>query len=313
MNTEWLYCFVETVKTKSLLKTGLNLNISQPAASKQIKKLEQMLRVTLFKRSHSGMQLTEAGQELYRRIQPILAELKAIQRDLQTMERPHQLTLGALPSLASYYLPSKVVALKQQGVAINLQIFHTSQDILEHLYAGHLDAALIQTHPDLSLDRFPDFINLFSEPYYAILPANHALGQYPTITVAQMCREAMITFPPGCDTRQSLLRVFQQHGFQPNIASEVAFGESILSFVSAGEGITLMPQSIAENASHLPVLIRPIVDFNETRTIVLVTRLEQIGRSLHHYLTNQPGDCQNLEATKSHKGRSSPIESMPRI
>lgn len=77
--------------------------------------------MTLFKRSHSGMQLTDAGQELYNRIQPILAELNAIQRDLQTIERPQQLVLGALPSLASYYLPPQIVALKQQGMAIAIQ------------------------------------------------------------------------------------------------------------------------------------------------------------------------------------------------
>lgn len=97
----------------------------------------------------------------------------------------------------------------------------------------------------------------------------------------------MITFPRGCDTYQSLLRVFQHHGFQPNIVTVVAFGESILNFVSAGEGITLMPQSIADRASHLPVLIRPVSDFNEKRKIVLVSRLENVGRSLYRYLTEE--------------------------
>jgi DNA-binding transcriptional LysR family regulator len=287
MNTEWLHCFVETVKSKSLLKTSLTLNISQPAASKQIKKLEQTLGVTLFKRSHSGMQLTEAGEELYKRIQPILAELNAIQRDLQSIERPQQLVLGVLPSLASYYLPSKVVALKQLGMALAIQAFHTSQEILSHLQAGHLDVALIQMHPEMDLNRFPLVIGLFTEPYYAVLPAKHPLGRYSSLTVAQIRREAIITFPLGCDTYQSLLRVFQAHGFQPRIVTQVAFGESILNFVSAGEGMTLMPQSIAAHASHLPVLVRPISDFDEERTIVLVSRLENVGRSLYRHLTEE--------------------------
>lgn len=288
MNTEWFHCFVETAKSKSLLKASLTLNISQPAASKQIQKLEQTLGVTLFKRSHSGMQLTDAGQELYKRIQPILVELNAIQRDLQTLEHPQQLVLGALPSLASYYLPPRVVALKQQGMAIAVQAFHTSQEILDHLQAGHLDGALIQVHPDLKLDRFPWFTELLTEPYYAVLPPKHPLGRYTSLKVAQIRQEAMITYPPGCDTRQSLIRVCQQHQFHPNIVAEVAFGESILSFVSAGEGITLMPQSIVDHATHLPVLIRPMSDFGEQRTIILVSRLEQVGRSLYRHLTALP-------------------------
>ncbi|HEY9644123.1 MAG TPA: LysR family transcriptional regulator [Coleofasciculaceae cyanobacterium] len=288
MNTEWFHCFVETVKSKSLLKTSLNLNISQPAASKQIKKLEQTLGVTLFKRSHSGMELTAAGQELYQRIQPILAELKAIQRDLQTIERPQHIVVGALPSLASYYLPPKVIALKQQGMAIAIQVFHTSQAALEQLQAGNLDVALIQPQPEVNLNQFSWSAELFAEPYCAVLPARHALGRYASLSVTQIRREDMITYPAGCDTRQSLMRVCQHHGFQPKIVTEVAFGESILNFVSAGEGITLLPQSMAEHARHLPVLIRPILDFNEMRTIALVSRLEKVGRSLYRYLVEEP-------------------------
>lgn len=284
MNTEWLHCFVETAKSKSLLKTSLKLNISQPAASKQIKKLEQTLGVTLFQRSSSGMHLTEAGQELYQRIQPILAELNAIQRDLQTIERPQQLVLGTLPSLASYYLPAKIRALKQQGRSLSIQVFHTSQQILDALQAGHLDGALLQTQPEISLEQFPWKTELLTEPYYAVLPANHPLGRYASLTVKQIAREPIVTYPPGCDVRQSLLRVFQHHQLQPNIVTEIAFGESILNFVSAGEGITLMPQSITNHSSHLPILIRPIANFDEMRTIVFITRLEQVGRSIYHYL-----------------------------
>lgn len=284
MNTDWFYCFVETVQSKSLLKTSLKLNISQPAATKQIQKLEQTLGVTLFKRSHSGMELTEAGREFYRRIQPILAELKALQRDLQTVERVQSIALGTLPSLAAYYLPPKAIALKQQGVTIDIQVFNTSHAAIEQLQTGDLDAALIQAQPDLKLSQFPWFAELFQEPYCAILPPGHALGRHASVTLVQLRREAIITYPAGCDTRQSLMRACQQQGFQPNIVSEIAFGESILNFVSAGEGITLVPQTIADRAHHLPVIIRPVSDFNETRTIALVARLERIGRSLQPHL-----------------------------
>ncbi|MGG1889684.1 LysR family transcriptional regulator, partial [Priestia megaterium] len=64
MKTEWLKSFIETAKTKSLSKASEQLHMTQPALSKQMRKLEEDLGVTLFIRSATGVELTSAGEIL---------------------------------------------------------------------------------------------------------------------------------------------------------------------------------------------------------------------------------------------------------
>ena len=286
MNIEWFHCFVETVHSKSLLKTSLALNISQPAASKQIQKLEQTFGVMLFRRSHKGMELTEAGRILYNRIRPVLSELAAIQRELQNVESLKQISLGTLPSLAAYYLPSRVNALQKQGTTVALQVFNTSREALEQLRAGQLDGAIVQMAPSLQIEEFPWHQEVLTEPYYAIVPLQHSLSQRRAVTMTDLRREAIVTYPSACDTRQSIVRSYEYQGWQPKVVTEIGFGESILNFVASGAGITIVPQIIAAHANHLSVVTLPIRDFSEQRTLVLVTRSERIGKLLHQQFIN---------------------------
>jgi len=280
MNIDWFQCFLETVKCKSLLKASLELNISQPAASKQIKKLEEYYNVTLFKRSPTGMDLTEAGELLYNRIQPLLSELRSIHRELLNFHAPKSILLGTLPSLATNYLPSKILDLWKKGISVNLQVFNTSKETLKSLKSGLLDAAIIA---DGTVEKFFWRTELFTEPYYVVFPTTHHLSRFSTITLTNIQVEPLVVYPPQCDIHRSIARVYQRQGLQPKIAAEVSFGESILSFVLAGAGITILPRIIAENIGHLPLLAVPITDFEDTRTISLVTCSQRTGKVLYRH------------------------------
>jgi LysR family transcriptional activator of glutamate synthase operon len=108
MNLEWFHGFLEASRLKSLSKASEKLNISQPALSKQIRNLEEILGVELFKRTAVGVELTEEGTLLHKRIQPILSEMESLRKDLLNLQKVSSVRLGTLPSLATYYLPQKV-------------------------------------------------------------------------------------------------------------------------------------------------------------------------------------------------------------
>ncbi len=138
----------------------------------------------------------------------------------------------------------------------------------------------MQTAPFTKLKEFLWSLEFFTEPYYAVVPLHHPLSKRRSLTMADSQREAIVTYPSACDTRQSLVRSYEHLGWRPKVVTEIAFGESILNFVATGAGITVVPQIIATHAEHLPVVRLPITDFGEERTLALVTRSERIVEAI---------------------------------
>lgn len=93
MRTEWLEAFLITAKTKSLTKASEQLHMTQPALSKQIRKLEEDLGATLFTRSAKGVELTEAGDILFEEIEPVLHKIRSIQKRFYQHKKLQKLKL----------------------------------------------------------------------------------------------------------------------------------------------------------------------------------------------------------------------------
>lgn len=278
MNTEWLYCFVETAKQKSLSKAAARLNLTQPAASKQIRKLEETCGVTLFRRSAFGVELTEAGQLLLDRIRPLLQDWEDICRDLRTLGHPRHLRIGVLPSLGAYYLPRKLARLRERGIQADIVIRHTSKELLEMLRTGQIHAALAEDRPTgHEIWKIP----LFTEPYFAVFPETHPLGRCSSVTMSRLGEEPVVSYPYGCDVRTAVVQSYEGHGLRPRIAAEVSFADSILGFVAAGAGIAFVPRIIAEHNRHLPLTAVPVSDFDRTRTVCLMADSSHTGKWLY--------------------------------
>lgn len=280
MNIEYLESFLETVRQKSMAKASERLQISHPALSKQIRSLESYYGVTLLKRSFLGVELTVEGQMLFERIQPVLAELKAIKSDLTNLRGIKKITLGTLPSLAANYLPGKVLALEKQLVEVIVNVRNTSHELYELLKNGAIDAAVLEYHP-----IHVSFWNavLFDEPYYAVVHANHRFFNRSNVSIEELSTEPLILNPPDCSIRRSITQWMAERDLKPYIKAEVNFGDYILGYVATGAGITIVPQVVSEHIGN-PYLKSILIEGGcMKRTISLVAVKEEIGKFLHRY------------------------------
>lgn len=283
MNLDWLQSFTEAAKQKSFSKAASINNISQPALSKHIKNLEINLNVRLFHRTPTGITLTEAGELFYNRIMPIIAELTLIRTDLQAFCRNNPIVIGSLPSIATYYLPLRIKDFKFMERPVSLMLQNTSHELLQSLKEERLDAVFIEAeHIDESLWSS----ELFTEHYYALFPLDHEYKSKNNVKLIELCGEPLITHQAPCDVRSHIVRQMELIGYQPNIVSEVSFGDFIYGSVATGTGITIIPELLAKNINHLNVFSLPIVDFGRTRTISLVSKNEKLGPILYQYIKN---------------------------
>lgn len=283
MNLEWLQSFSDAVEQKSFSKASKLNNLSQPALSKHIKNLENDLNIKLFYRTPTGSNLTDGGEYFYKKIKPILSELKIIHQELQQFRENNPLVIGSLPSLGTYYIPAKIKDFEMLNRPLRLMIQNTSDELLQSLQEDRLDAILVDTdYNGRHLQKF----ELFSESYYAVVPLNHKFNSQKSVTLEELCKEPLIIHQSPCDTRNHIVKQMNSLGQKPNILNELDFSDFIFGSVSSGMGITIVPELIAKNIGHLNLSAIPITNFGRNRTISLLSKNEQLGLKLYTNLIN---------------------------
>src|SRR5699024_255689 len=136
-------------------------------------------------------------------IKPILFELETINEDLQQFQHNKPLVIGSLPSLAKYYLSPKINSSELLNRPLRLMVQDTSEELLQSLQEGRLDAILVDTeYSGKHLRKF----KLFSESYYAILPLNHKFKDKKSLRLEELYKEPLIIHQSPCDTREHIFK-----------------------------------------------------------------------------------------------------------
>ncbi|NGP46210.1 LysR family transcriptional regulator [Bacillaceae bacterium SIJ1] len=278
MNTDWLQSFFAAAKHHSFSKAAKASNLSQPALSKHIRHLEQDLGVLLFHRTAMGIDLTEAGAHFYKRMLPVFTDLGAVRQEMKGFSRKKPIVIGSLPSLATYYLPARIKGRQFMGRPVKLMIQNTSDELLQSLQEDRLDAVVADS--TCVMDSLWQHV-LFTEEYHAVFPIGHRFQHRQTISLTELLDEPMIVHEAPCDTRKRIVKQTKALGKEPNIVSEVNFGDFIFGAVTAGMGVTIIPEIVAKHLGHQQLFTLPLTDFGEKRTISLVAKSKIIGTELY--------------------------------
>lgn len=198
--------FLQLVECKSYTSAAKCLNLTQPAVSQQIKKLEEHYGCMLIDSSGHGVRLTVCGRLLYRGLCLQKANEEQLKRQLRgEMEL---LRVGATLSMADYYLPELLVEqLLAYPERFNVQVGNTSL-LVGRLIDGSLDVAFIEGIFDTSLFerhalRYADFV-----PFAA---GSHALAGRP-VTEQELKACSLVLREEGSGTREVLAACLAQRG-----------------------------------------------------------------------------------------------------
>ncbi|GED21524.1 LysR substrate-binding domain-containing protein [Halomonas halmophila] len=117
-----LHAFEATARHGSFTQAGSELNLTQSAVSRQIRRLEEDLGRPLFERHHDGLSLTPAGRHYAMVIQRILRELSDETASLRRRGNDRQLTLAASPTVASTWLARQLPHFQHAHPDIEIRI-----------------------------------------------------------------------------------------------------------------------------------------------------------------------------------------------
>jgi len=248
--------------------------ITQSTLSTQIKKLEDFLGVTLFDRSLKRVTPTPIGREILQAARNIVEEAERIREVAKHAQDPMARTihLGVIPTLGPYYLPHALTLAhkKHPGLRLLLREEMTPQ-ILEHLVDGKLDAGLLALPvTDDSLRVEP----LFFEPFFAALPAGHALAKHAELNVSDIMSEKLLLLDEGHCLRDQALDVCGT-GSRGREEVRATSLETLRQMVGMGLGLTLLPALAVDagpRTSKKMIETRPFKSPPPGRTIGLAWR-----------------------------------------
>jgi LysR family hydrogen peroxide-inducible transcriptional activator len=242
MEMNQLRYLVALARTGNFSRAAEQCNVSQPSLSQQIQKLEDELGERLFDRMKRQTKLTSHGEAFFRRAVSILEEAEMAVREAAEAKSliSGTCTIGILPTIAPYFLPETIVlfAQKYPGVEIVVQEDTTAQ-LLKQVMTYEIDFA-IASHP--IQDRRLEIKELFAEELLLALPPGHPLARKRTVNAAALKRERLIVMRQEHCLGDQVLSFCAQRDVKPTISFRSAQLETIHALVSAGLGLSLIPE-----------------------------------------------------------------------
>ena len=186
---------VDAIEThRSLLKASVALGISQPALTKSLHELEDLLQLRLFDRHSRGVRPTEVGAVFVRSTRRILAELRRLDEDLDLLSGSGggAMALGALPVAAAGVLPGALARLKaaHPGITVRLQQGRT-EELLPLLASGEIDLIVGRLYEPPTPDGFKREA-LWTEPVSILARSGHPLLAVKRISLDELRRYDLV-------------------------------------------------------------------------------------------------------------------------
>ncbi len=247
MELRHLRYFVAVAEERHFGRAAARLHMAQPPLSQQIRRFEAELGEPLLYRTTRSVELSPAGEVLLERSREILAAVDAAVDDARRAARGEygRLAIGFTGSSTYEMLPSLAAALRSElpGVVLDLRGELLTPAQVARLIDGTLDLGLLR--PPVH-DRDLNTEVLRSEPLIAVLPESHPLADSDAVPLEQLSGEPFITYPSHFRSvlHDAVEDACAAHGFKPLAAHEVAETATLVSFVAAGLGVSLVPASV---------------------------------------------------------------------
>lgn len=240
--------FVAVAEDLNFTRAAARLHISQPPLSQQIRQMEHELGVSLFHRTKHRVRLTEAGEAVLGEARRTLAQVNRVGIAARRVSEglSGNLQVGFPSSVPHTTLPAILRAFRSRYPDVRLALHERStEEQLELLAAGTIDAGFLRlpvADAPASLLVRP----ILREPLILALPKKHPLGRLSAVPIRALATEPFVLLPrhaaPGL--YDQIDGICRRAGFKPSVAQEAMQIQTIISLVSAGLGVAIVPRSI---------------------------------------------------------------------
>ncbi|EMM1526252.1 TPA: LysR family transcriptional regulator [Klebsiella pneumoniae] len=248
------------------------LNLSQPALTRRVKKLEEHLKVSLFERTTRKVTLTYAGKALLPHARALLDYMDNAILSVQELAA-HQkgvIKLSCIPTATFYFLP--LVLEKFNSLYPNIRVHiheQATMDSLDSLMSGETDFGINMnrvTHPQIS------FTPLVDEPYILVCRRDHPLATKKLVEWNELASHRLIGIRRTSGNRILIEQEIAQTAGTLEWFYEVRHYSTAIGLVEAGLGIAALPCMAMSHHQHESLVSIPLVEPVIRRSIGLIRR-----------------------------------------
>ena len=239
-----LELLVSLSRHKNFSLAASDCNISQPAFSTRIRKMEERIKLPLVRRGNSFRGFTPEGEVVLKWARKLLADAEGLRQEIYALKDrlDGKLTLGVIPT-AMPFAARVSSKLRDQHPNLSIEIHSLStRQIGLRLNDFSLDAGIIY-HEDAKTETTEI---LYQERYVLIAPRSLTSRQGPSVTWSEAAQFPLCLLTPDMRNRQLIDAVFAQVSVTPTVVMEASGFTAVLAQVVGGNAATIAPVGLAE-------------------------------------------------------------------
>jgi len=243
MHIETLKIFCDLAELRSFSKTAEKHLLSQSAVSQQLAQLELAYKCQLINRKKRPIELTKAGQLLYKAATDMLDRYEQLKSELNAMKSStgSRINVAAIFSIGMHTLPSYVKKFMVSYPDVNVHIEYFSADrIYELVLAGDIDIGLVAVP---KRDKRLDVYDFEDEPLVLACSPKHPLSNESQVDIHKLQFERFISFEKDVPTRIWIDNILQRYNIIVRPVMEFDNIETVKRAVEINSGISILPQT----------------------------------------------------------------------
>ena len=239
--------FLAFMRYGNLSKTAAEMQISNVSVHKALHSLENSLRCPLFKNEGRNLIPLKSAYVLQENSQKIVQDIvTAVNKTREAAGFAAKvLHLGSLYSLTVNTIPNVISGLKLRRGELDIQLLLSSNlDLVKKLKTTELDAIIVALNETTSDADF-ESLAMFQDDIYLAVNKNSPLANLKEIDLSTLKDETFLTLSKGFATRHDSDVVFEKAGIDPKVFLQVSDIFTLISMVSTGVGLALLPGRIS--------------------------------------------------------------------
>lgn len=255
MGIQQLYYYMELCKQKNFTEAGYACNMTQGALSKQIRKLENELGITLIRRNTRKFELSKEGEIFLSYAKKMTGTYEEM---LKNVQKNQEIKIGCMPVLAPYHFARLVADFRKEYPDIKLVIDERiASEIQEN--SDRYDFLILRENMMEDQKKFR-FSPLYDDKLCAVLYEKHPLYGRDRLQLKELKDDVFIFPERGSGSYEVFYKSCEKAGFEPKIAFEFPQANTIMSFVSEGVGVTITFSTVYREAKCAGVKMIPLED-----------------------------------------------------
>ena len=283
---EQLRSFLAVAETEHISRAAASLYLTQGAVTQQLGHFEHALGLRLMERHGRGVRLTDAGRSLAVSCRAALRAIDVLEETAQAMRllEAGSLHIGASPTCASHYLPSRLARFAQRYPAVELNVtVEPSASINAQVLAGAIDCGVIEGRP------LPNLIAevLAHDELILVVHRDHPLAQLRRVTSAHLARHRYLGRGPSWSAEQNVRDMIGE-AYDRSEAMNLGHPEYVRAAAIAGLGYAALPLLAVETELKSGILVR-LPGFSNRRAISAIRRNATGGPTLEEFWLHLTG------------------------